>query len=229
MRHQRVAGAVLPLFFGFLISSPAAETTQAVLTRMDASAAGFHKLTAKFTKVNHIAVLSDTTTESGAVWLMKVGKDIQMCGEITGADARSYGFRDSKGEIYYPKINTVQIYDLGKQKSLIDQFLLLGFGTSSKDIARNYAARVTGDGVVGGRKAAVLELTPKDKKTLEQLVKVELWIPMDAGYPIQQKFWQPGGDYYLVTYSDIQVNPRLPDGDFRLKLPAGVRQEHPQK
>ena len=34
-------------------------------------------------------------------------------------------------QIYYPKSNTVEEYDLGKERAMIDQFLLLGFGSSS--------------------------------------------------------------------------------------------------
>ncbi len=212
-----------------LVAAQSADTTQAVLKRMDASAASFKKLKASFTKENHIAILNDTTKESGTIWVMKTNKGIQMRGEISGQDARSYGFHDSKGEIYYPKINTVQIYDLGKQRSMVDQFLLLGFGSSAKDIQKNYSVKATREESIGKKKTTVLELVPKDKKTLDQLVKVELWIPQDAGYPIQQKFWQPGGDYYLVTYSDLQLDPNLPNKDFQLQYPPNAHQEHPQK
>ena len=32
---------------------------------------------------------------------------------------------------------------------------------------------------------------------------------MTARYPVQQKFIQPSGDYYLFTYRDVKVNPQL--------------------
>jgi outer membrane lipoprotein-sorting protein len=89
--------------------------------------------------------------------------------------------------------------------------------------------KVGGEEVLGGRKATRLELVPKSKQTQEQIQKVELWIPEGAGHPVQQKFLQPGGNYYLVVYSDITMNPGLPDSDFSLKLPAGVKVEHPQR
>ena len=222
--------AVVLFFLACSGVSLGADTAAAVLARIDKQAAGFRKLTAKFKKVAYTAVLNETSDEEeGAIWLMRSDKEIQMRGEVTGQDAHSYGFRDRRGENYYPKMNTVQIYDLGKERGLIDQFLLLGFGSSGKEIEKNYRVKVTGNGVVGGAKTTILELTPVDKRVLESIVKVELWIPEEAGYPVQQKFWQPGGNYYQFTYSCVRINPPLPDSDFRLKLPANVKKEYPQK
>ena len=56
-----------------------------------------------------------------------------------------------------------------------------------------------------------------------------LWISDATGYPVQQKFFQSGGDYHFVTYSDLKINPDLPDSALKLKLPKGVKREFPQK
>jgi outer membrane lipoprotein-sorting protein len=221
--------ALLLCLIGLAGAASCAETLDQVMARMDVEAAGFRQMTARFTKTNFISVLNDTSHESGALWMKKSGKKIEMRGEIAGSDARSFGFRDNKGEIYYPKINTVQIYDLGKERSLVDQFLLLGFGSSGKEIAKTYSIRVAGEEVLGGRKTTVLELVPKSPQVLEQIQKVYLWIPENAGHPVQQQFMQPGGNYYKVLYSDVRINPNLPDSAFALKLPAGVKKDYPQR
>lgn len=207
----------------------AAENTDAVLARLDRESGAFRQITAKLTKATHTAILNDTTTESGRMWMRRAGKNIAIRTEIVDPEARAYSFEGNTGQVYYPKMNTVQVYDVGKSRSLVDQFLLLGFGTSGKELAKNYTVGATGEDVVKGRKATRIELVPRSAKVKEQITKVELWIPVDAGYPIQQKFHQPGGDYYLVTYSDVQLNPNLPEDAFRLKLPANVKREYPQK
>jgi outer membrane lipoprotein-sorting protein len=207
----------------------AAETVQAVLARMDREADGFSQLTARLQRVTYTAILNDTEKESGAIWLKRSGAKIEMRGEIFGDDARSFGVRGSEGQMYYPKMKTVQIYDLGKARSLVDQFLLLGFGSSGKDIQKNYTVKVAGEEVVGGQKTTRLELIPKSKQMQEQITRVEVWIPLNAGHPVQQKFWKPANNYDLVAYSDIKVNPGLPDSAFRLALPADVKPEYPQK
>ncbi len=217
------------LFLPVAAGLASAEPLDQVLARMDKEAATFRQMTARLTKTSFISVLNDTTQESGVIWMRKSGKKVEMRGEVTGQDARSFGFRDNKGELFYPKINTVQIYELGKQRSLVDQFLLLGFGSSGNEVSKNYSIKAVGEEAVGGHRTTRLELVPKSRQVLEQIQKVYLWIPDSAGHPVQQQFMQPGGNYYKVVYSDIQINPKLPDSDFRLNLPPGVNKEYPQR
>jgi len=72
-------------------------------------------------------------------------------------------------------------------------------------------------------------LSPTTAGRREKLQKLELWIDDSGAYPVQQKFIQPSGDYYLFTYTDVKVNPPLKDEGFKLKLPKGVKREYPQK
>lgn len=212
--------AIVPLF---------GESTRDVLARLDKDAAAFRQATARLTRATHTAVLNDTTTETGLMWLRRDGKHVVVRIEMSAPDVRSYSFEGTTANVYYPKLNTVQIWDLGKSRSLVDQFLLLGFGSSGTELAKNYSLKATAEELVGGRKATRLELVPKSAKVKEQFEKIDLWIPLDAGYPVQQKLYQPGGDYYLVAYSDVQINTNLPDPAFRLKLPPDVKREYPQK
>jgi outer membrane lipoprotein-sorting protein len=205
------------------------ETAVAVLARMDKEAAGFRQITSKLKKSDYTAALNDSDSESGEMWLRRNGRDIVMRTEFASPQHRSVAVEGGKAQLYYPKIRTVQIYDLGKAGALVDQFLVLGFGSSGKDLARNYTVTVGGDESVNGERTTRLELTPKSAKVLEQIKKVELWIPQGAGHPVQQRVTQPNGDYYLFTYSEIRLNPGLADSAFRLNLPSGVKKEYPQK
>lgn len=227
MRNAVLACIVVAMTAGSGLA--AADTLDAVLNRMNQEAASFHEMTARFKKATYTAVLNDTTQETGSLWLKRSGSNVQMRTEITQPDPRSVGVAGNAAQIFYPKINTVQIYDLGKNKGLVDQFLLLGFGGSGRDLQRSYTVRFAGQETLDGRPASHLLLTPKSKEALEQFKQVELWIPETGGHPVQQKFLQPGGDYYLVTFSDIQMNPTLPDSAFRLQLPANVKKEYPSK
>ncbi len=225
---MRVIGALLGLS-GLLGVALRAEPLDKVLGRMDLEARGFGQMTAKFKNTTYTKVLDDTSAEVGSLWLKRSGGKIEMRGEITGEDARAFGLRGSEGQVYYPKLKTVQIYDLGEQRSLMDQFLLLGFGSSGKELAQNYTVKVGGEELVGGKKTTRLELVPKAKKMQEQIVRIDLWIPLDVGYPVQQRFLKPRGNYNLVLYWDVKVNPGLPDSEFRLALPPGTKTERPQK
>jgi outer membrane lipoprotein-sorting protein len=224
----RASGAFFCLS-GLLGMALGAEPVETVLSRMDKEARSFVQMTAKFKNTTYTKVLDDTSAEAGSIWLKRSGGKIEMRGEIAGEDARSFGLRGSEGQVYYPKLKTVQIYDLGEERGLVDQFLLLGFGSSGKELAQNYTVKVGGEEPVGGRKTTRLELVPKDKKMQEKIVRIDLWIPWDAGYPVQQKFVKPRGNYNLVLYWDVNVKPGLPDSEFRLALPPGTKRERPQK
>ncbi|MBX5494667.1 MAG: outer membrane lipoprotein carrier protein LolA [Bryobacteraceae bacterium] len=201
----------------------------AVLARMDQSAAKFNALSANLRRVSFTAVLNETTSESGTILIRRPKpRDVQMLVEIREPDQKSVSYMNRKWQIFYPKINTVQEYDLGKQGALIDQALLLGFGTSTPELLRHYDVKYVGEDVVEGTPASRLELVPKSKEALRHIARVELWIS-EQGHPVQQKIYQPSKDYYLITYSDIKLNPNVTADSVKLKLPKNVKKEYPQR
>jgi len=124
---------------------------------------------------------------------------------------------------------TVQEYDLGKQGGLVDQFLLLGFGTPVRDLRRAYSIRYLGEDKLNGVAADRLELAPLSQEAAQHVKSVEIWVSQTDGMVIQQKVNQPSRDYVLVAYSGIQVNPALTPAQVRLNLPKGVKKETPQR
>jgi outer membrane lipoprotein-sorting protein len=212
------------------ISGWAAVTTEEVLSRMDAASSSFQSATANIKRVTHTAVLNDNAQESGSFSVLRTkGRDVRMLIEFTQPDPKSVAFQDRKAQIFYPKLNQVEIYDLGKYGKLVDQFLLLGFGTPGRDLAKSYSIKLLGEETLAGKKAVKLELTPKSQDAREQLTKVELWLPENAEFPLQQKFYQPSGDYIFITYSDVKLNAPLTQEALALKMPKNVKKVTPQK
>lgn len=227
--RTKLTGIALLLSLPLLLS---AGTLRGVLARMDASAASFRSVKANISKTTFTAVIADKSTETGVIWMARWGKkarDVRMRLAISAPDKKSVVFEGKKAKIYYPNIKTVDVYDLGKQRALVDQFLLLGFGTPGKMLAKDYRVKLAGEETVAGVKTGHLELTPKSKKTRKHLVKVELWIALTGGYPVRQKFYWPSEDTTTITYSDVKLNPKLTGDDLSLKLPAGVKIEYPQR
>jgi len=216
-----------------LILSAAATLTAATvndaLAKMDETGPSFRGMTANLTRVTFTKVLNEKTTESGTIRLRKQGKELQTFIEFTQPDPKLVAFHGRKAEIFLPKLNTVQEYDLGKQSDLLDQFLLVGFGTTGKDLTANYAPKLVGEETVAGQKTWHLDLTPLNPKVKDKFRRLDLWLDETGGYPVQQRFVQPSGDYYLFTYADVKLNPALTDDALKLKLPKGVKREFPQK
>jgi outer membrane lipoprotein-sorting protein len=219
----------IPLF-ALLLADHAAVSRDAVLARMDEAAMEFRSMTGKIRKVTHTAIINDDSVETGVIHLKRQGRrDIRLLVNIGEPDPKSYALQGRKAEIYYPKIQTVQEYDLGKQGQLLDQFLLLGFGAPTRELRDAYEFRLGGEETVAGQKTARIELIPKSQKTRQHLTKAELWISLDTGHTVQQKFHEPSGDYRLATYTEVKWNPDLADSALRLQLPKNVKREYPQR
>ena len=226
---------VLPAAVATLLAAPAfpADLSQ-VLAAMDAASRKIFAVKARITKASYTAVIDDTSVEKGTMWMARERKGrgkakVRMRIEFTEPDPRSVAFAGDKAEIYYPKIKTVHEYDLGKHKALVEAFLLLGFGSSGKELAKDYEIRLAGEEEVEGVAAWKLELTPKSKKAREKIVKVELWLAKRGAYPVRQKFHAPSGDTTTITYTEVELNPKLTSADLELHLPAGVKREYPQR
>ena len=232
MQRSAIAGMLLAgiAITAFARPKPAGEQ-DAVMERVDRAAGAFRGMSAKVRRVSHTAVINEDTIDSGMIVLKRAHpRDVRMLIELTDPDPRTVAFQGHKLEIYYPKAATVQEIDMGngKDRELLEQFLLLGFGTSRADLQASYNVRLVGPDTVGGQKTQRLELIPKSKEVLQHLLKFEMWVA-ENGYPIQQKFNLPGGDYQVATYSDMKINPDLPDSALKLNLPKGVKREYPQK
>jgi outer membrane lipoprotein-sorting protein len=206
-----------------------ADTLNDVLARMDRSAETFQGMTANLTQLQHTAIINEDERDSAAVRMKKEKGGLRGFVEFAEPNRRLIGFQNRQLQVYYPKTNTVDIYDLGKHGAELDQFLLLGFGTSGKDLEKNYNMRVTGSENLNGKPVTRMDLVPKTANAKEYLKKLELWIPTSASYPIQEKIHKNDQDYILIQYSDIKLNPGLTDKDLELSLPAGVSKVYPQK
>jgi outer membrane lipoprotein-sorting protein len=154
-------------------------------------------------------------------------RDVLLLVEFTEPNPQTVAFEKTKAEIYYPKMQSVDVYDLGKSRSLVDQYLLLGFGRTGAELKRNYSIRLLGEQQISGETTARIELTPLAAAVLEQMKKAELWIGA-GGYPLQQKIYTTSHEY-TFTYSSVKLNTGLPDSALRLQLPKNVKKVYPQK
>ncbi len=203
---------------------------QGTFAGMDRASIGFRTMSADIRMLKHTAVINDDSVETGTILLKRERPgDIRVLINVAQPDPKSYAIKGGKAEIYYPNAKTVQEWALGKYRGLVDQFMLLGFGSSSKELESGYNITLVGHTKVAGQETTQLDLIPKSKEVRQYLAKVSLWISDATGYPVQQQFFETGGDYRTVTYSGIKVNPALSNAALELRLPPGVKRERPQK
>jgi outer membrane lipoprotein-sorting protein len=127
-----------------------------------------------------------------------------------------------KAQVFRPNSNEAQEVDLGKNRGLVDQFMLLGFGSNSAELKSAYTVTLGGADSINGENTSRIVLVPKDREVLAHIKKCEIWIS-EKGWTVQQKFHTEGGDYMLSTYSSMKLNPNIADKDLKLELPKGVK------
>jgi outer membrane lipoprotein-sorting protein len=209
-------------------ASTFAASLSETLARMDKATAKFTSLSADMRKVSHTGVIDADTEDVGTVRMKRPKPhDIRMLLDINPPDPKQVFIDGKKVQIFFPNSLTVQEYDMSKYKSLLDQFLLLGFGSKSKELENDYVISLGGSEVIGAEKTTRLQLIPKSKEMLVHLKRVDLWLSDETGMPVQQKFFLPGNDYHVANYTNVKINPSLPD--LKLDLPKGVKKEYPQK
>jgi outer membrane lipoprotein-sorting protein len=200
-----------------------AESVESILSRMDKAAPNFRAMSADVHMITYTAIISDKTDETGTLKMQRKEGAVRAIIDFSGQnDSREIAFLGNIIRMYYPKLNMVQDYDVGKNSDVLNQFLLLGFGSSGKELAQSYEISAAGTENVAGVETTKLLLLPKSPGVKERLSKIEMWIPANAAYPIQQQFYEPSGNYRQVTYSNVKLNPSI-KGNLELKLPSGVK------
>jgi outer membrane lipoprotein-sorting protein len=225
---------LLILLCSLVFGLPARAATQAnakltldyVLSMMDHSAADFKSLTAAIEHVKYTAIVKDTSSETGEIFVRKDAKERI---DFQSPDPRTILRNGDNLYIYTPKINRVEEYNIGKNRAMVDQYLALGFGTRTEVLRRNYDISLTGEEELDGHKAAILELTPHSEEQKKQIAKVVMWVDQSSWLPIQQKFVEAGtGDYVLSHYTKVMKNLKLGDGKFKPDWPKGTKVEKPR-
>ncbi|MBZ5653891.1 MAG: outer membrane lipoprotein carrier protein LolA [Acidobacteriia bacterium] len=225
--------AIKMLVLGALLSAAAWPQSDAVgldrvLSQMDAAAKSFRTTEASFEWDQYQKVIDDTDIQKGRIFFRRDGGETQMAAEVVEPDKKYVLYSAGKVQVYQPKIDQVNEYNAGKNRADIESFLVLGFGGSGHDLLKSYDVKYLGSETANGVEAAKLELIPKSVRLRGNIERILLWIDPARGVSVQQQFFEPGGDYRLAKYSQIQINQKLPDNAFKLKTTGKTRFISPQ-
>ncbi len=229
------AATTIGLFAAILLASAGLFTThgqthgpatlESVYRQMDGEAKDFRSVSADIERTKVTVVVNDRSTESGS---LQVRGD-KMLLDMKAPDQRTILRSGDNLFIYTPGLKRVEEYNLGKNRALVDQFLLLGFGTDSKEMQKSYLVTLMKEDKIDDRKMTVLELTPKVDAVRAQISKIQIWLDESSWLPVQQEFYEAGsGDYSIVRYSKVVRNPDLPDSQFKPHWPKGTERIKPQ-
>ena len=215
------------IFFLLLFrGSAGADTLDEALNRLDHAGSQFKSMAANFNYVKHTAIVNEDSPANGTIKIKrpKPGDLIGLL-DFLAPDQKTVSLTGQTVDIYLPKLKTIQEYDLGKQKMLLEQFILFGFGTSRRDLEASYSVSYGGAETLGGEPTTRIVLHSKKPEVAQHLSMFELWISDKTGEPVQQKFYEPSGDYNVFTYSNMKINPSLSASDLQLHTQGKVKKE----
>jgi outer membrane lipoprotein-sorting protein len=209
-------------------SSSSASGLDAALKKMDAVAATFHSAQAEFEWDTYEKVIDEVDdVETGSIFYRKNGSGLEMMAEVKKAgptlqeqkpEPKYVLFNAGKVQMYQPKINQVTQFDLGKNRSEFESYIVLGFGGSGQDLKKAFDVTAVDPQTISVPNTVQMQLVPKSDKVRNTYSKIYLWIDLNKGVSVQQQFFQPQGNYRLAKYSDIEVNgKKIPDEIFKLK------------
>jgi len=141
---SRIAGRLLAIFLLALAPLPFFAKGKKnrldldqIFSHMNESAKHLKTLSAELEYTKVTVLVNDFSTESGQMYFRNA-KSPDILIDFKKPAPKVILFRKDKAEIYQPKINQVQEFDLSKHSGLIQQFLLLGFGTNPKELQKVY-------------------------------------------------------------------------------------------
>lgn len=197
--------------------APAANPAlQKVLNQMDSTASTFRTAQADFVWDQYQAVVKETDSQKGRVFFRRSGKTTQMMAHITAPAEKFVLYSEGKVQVYEPKIDQVTTYNAGKNSADVESFLVLGFGGGGHEMLKSFDVKYEGSEKADGVDTAKLDLVPKAQRVRSMFEHIMLWVDPARGVSVQQQVFQSGGDYRMAKYSNIQMNQRLSDNDFKL-------------
>ncbi len=213
---------ILMLGAAVTLDAGAQLSLDAVLERMAASGREFQSVETDIERTKVVVIVDDHSTDSGKFYFEAKGDDSRIRMSITEPARQELLVDEGKAQLFNPRTNVVQEFDLGENPQVV-QFLALGFGPSAVDLTTDFEASLAGEEPVDGKSTAILDLTPRSDRILGMFSSFRLWIDQTRWVPVQARLNEAGGDYQIVRYTNIKTNKRISGSKFDLKLPKNVQ------
>lgn len=199
-------------------------TLGAVLDDLNREAKDFRSLTADVERTKVTVVVNVKSTETGTLSVR--GDKMRL--DLKAPDPRTVLRSGDTIFVYTPGLKQVEEYSLGKHRELVNEFLLLGFGTSGHELEKGFLITLIGEPLLDRRRTALLELTPKAGAARNQIARIRLWLDETSWLPAQQEFFETGtDDYFIIRYANVSRNAEIPDSRFKPHWPKGTQRVRP--
>lgn len=222
-RAAAVLAALLSIFLLGLAPQPPWTLPQ-VLDQLTAAAPRIHSVEASAAVIDYTALVDEADHSAGKLYFERSDHGPRYVLDLTqpAATAKKLLYVDHTAYVYTPSAKQVMKYALGNNPQEINQYLLLGMGATGADLTQAFTVTLDGPAQLNGQDTVELTLTPRSDKLKSKLTRLDIWYNPRTWIGVQQKIWQPGGDYHLLTLTHIELNSKLSDALFSTAFPGAT-------
>ncbi|MFN0124617.1 MAG: LolA family protein [Blastocatellia bacterium] len=197
-----------------------AQLLTGVLQKMESSYRGLKGLRASIVQKRVNSQIGTSDTDYG-VAIYKPGDKKRLRIDYTKPDTRTLAVVGDSVTFYQPTINQAFKGTMGKMgKGKNGYSVLLSVFTGAAGALRTeFQTDYLRDELVNGKNTSVLRLIPRDKKQFES---AEIWVSHENWLVVQVMVTEKNRDYTLLRMDRVEMNARLGDGDFNVKLQPGT-------
>ena len=197
------------------------QPAEAFLGRLDRFSLTFTSARADIRVTVHTRGIPDDDVETGTILVKRSGGKTQFRIDFKEPNIYTAAVHEQVAEVYHPKLNEIQEYDLSAYKDVAQKLFLLGFGMPGRELEANYGISDLKHDAIDGQAATYMNLIPKSADVAKQLKNIEIWISDATQCPVQQTFHFPDGGFRRAQFSAMEVNPKFPGSAF--DLPKGAK------
>ena len=202
-------------------AQPKAADLNTVLHEMDQASAKFKSAEADFRWDIYERVVKETTTQTGSIYFIKKGSDLQMGAQFKPPTAKFVEYKNGTLQLFDPGADHLTIMKAGNNQAQAESFLTLGFGGSGSDLSKAWNITDLGtEQINDGSKMVTttkLDLVSKDPSTRNTFTHIILWVDPTRAISLKQQFFMPSEDQRTTYFTNIRYNQSVNTKPFAIK------------
>jgi outer membrane lipoprotein-sorting protein len=204
-----------------------------ILAQMNEASAKFTSAQADLRQENFTKAVNDTETQSGQIYFLRKTGTTQMGMKLLPPDAKPgtvpaqvIEFKDNKLQVLNTGTSQVDVFTAsGKNQSLAETMMTLGFGGSGDDLQKAWTITDQGPETLTDGKpiqTEKLDLVSKDQNIRNTYSHITVWVDPARDVSLKQTLFEASGgkstgDTRTVYYSNIRLNQNVDTNPFAIK------------
>ncbi len=194
-------------------SDPALES---VLSRFDEVQQGVRSLSADFTQTTVNPLFKEPMSAKGRFYMRKPDSVLW---EYSSPEAMQFAIDKGEYTGYFPGRKTAERRDVHRWTEQIFRFFAVG--QVSEELRKFYDIRLENPGP-DMKGTTLLVLDPTKRRVRKRVEEVRFWVDSTTCLPAKVAYVNREGATRTIVFHNVQLNPDLSAGLFRVLIPSGV-------